>query len=171
MIFNKSKQRRQNERDFYAKTRDNQNAGRRGEGERVRRAKTKADPEWYYLAPTWAATIGVAILGTIGLQYFAMIFHNLPRSAEKLGFFNDFGMFPFFFLVLFVITPIVFFWVRRKTRAIWYNNNAVFLSDDMDEWTNDAYIRTMDHLTRELEIAPDAALDLMVTFQLLWVML
>lgn len=26
MIFNKSKQRRQNERDFYAKTRDNQNA-------------------------------------------------------------------------------------------------------------------------------------------------
>lgn len=158
MIFNKSKQRRQNERDFYAKTRDNQNAGRRGEGERVRRAKTKADPEWYYLAPTWAATIGVAILGTIGLQYFAMIFHNLPRSAEKLGFFNDFGMFPLFFLVLFVITPIVFFWVRRKTRAIWYNNNAVFLSDDMDEWTNDAYIRTMDHLTRELEIAPDAAL-------------
>ena len=61
-------------------------------------------------------------------------------------------------MLLLVVWPALcgYFWY--KFHAIWYNNNAPYSPDDLDEYENDSYVRTMEHICREFDAAPDAGL-------------
>lgn len=161
MAFEKfgQKKQRQREREFYNKTKANANAQRRDtEKFSGKPMKTKPDPKWYYLAPTWAATVGGYILVVVLIQYLSMQLINLAPNEPDVGFFHNNGLFMWYFLLGLIGMPITFWYVRKKLYAIWFNNNVNLLDNDIEGYENDAYIRTIDHLTRELDIAPDVGL-------------
>lgn len=153
------KAQRQIQRDFYNKTQQNVNAPRRDANQKVnKKNKTKADPEWYYKAPTWGISVGGYLLLCLVLQYFSMMFTNLPPNEPDVGFFHMNGLVPWYFILALPVIGIAYFIAYKKFYAVWFNNNAMFLTSDIEEYTNDAYIRTMDHLTQELDVAPDVGL-------------
>lgn len=153
------KAQRQIQRDYYNKTQQNANAPRRDANQKVnKKNKTQADPEWYYIAPTWAISVGGYLLLCLVLQYFSMMFINLPPNEPDVGFFHMNGLVPWYFILALPVIAIVYFIAYKKIYAIWFNNNAMHLTSDIEEYANDAYIRTMDHLTQELDVAPDVGL-------------
>ena len=153
------KKARQNQKDFYNKTQVNANAPQRGSNQKVTKKSTVGPtPTWHYWAPTFAVPI-VSWFVLVGLiQYMLMTLHNIPRDRPKVGFFYASGFMPVYMILLFVVMPIFGYWVYRKTHATWFNNNAMYLSEDIEEHTNDAYIRTLDHIVQELEAAPDVGM-------------
>lgn len=153
---------RQNQRDFYNKTQQNKNAPNRDLNQRVKKKnRTRATATWHYWVPTIVLPILAFIAEIIFIQYVMMVFHNLGKKPpETIGLFSNpgSGIFGLYMISFFVLLPLLTWWCHRKFYAVWYNNNAMFLTDDIEEYTNDSYIRTMDNITQELDAAPDAGL-------------
>lgn len=154
-----NKKTRENERAFYAKTKQNQNAPQQTISEAsVKKQRTGPTPTWQYWLPTFLAPTLVFIAIVILGQYVMMTFHNISLGNKvDVGLFHNFGITPVYLIAL-VLMPLLGYWVYKKTHATWFNNNAMYLSEDIQEYTNDAYIRTIDHLTQELDVAPDVGL-------------
>lgn len=150
---------RQNQRDFYKKTQQNANAPRNDVNQPVKKkAQNGPQPTWYYLAPTWGVSVGGYFALIILIQFFAVAMHNLGLHGAKDGFFTNVGdLWKIYLLLLFAI-PIAYAIAYKKFHAIWFNNNAMYLTEDIQEYTNDSYVRTIDHLTQELDVAPDVGL-------------
>jgi conserved hypothetical protein len=150
---------RKNQREFYNRTQENANAPRRDATQPVRKSMQKgAQPEWYYKAPTWIVSVGGYFAVIAFIQFIAMSTYNLQRNVEPVGFFSNIWNLRVIYLFLLLAVPIVYFIALKKFKAIWINNNAMWLSNDIEEYTNDAYIRTIDHLTQQLDVAPDVGL-------------
>lgn len=159
MFGNKEKKMRQREKDLYAKTqkkqvrrdmqRDIQKKGwRQGEW-----------PSWTYKAGAVAASLGLTVGVICALQVILMTMQNMGKDEfNKVSFFHSFGLGGMYVFIMLVVEPILLgvFWY--KFHAIWYNNNAPYSQDDLDEFDNDSYVRTMEHICREFDAAPDAGL-------------
>ena len=155
------KNNRQNEKAFYNKTKSNQNQRLPGQSQKVsKKQQTEATPEWHWKLPTYTLPPIAWLASVVVLQYMAMVVHNIPRDNVKVGFFFNPGseMVMGYFLLLIIAMPILMLWLKKKLYATWFNNNAMYLSDDVQEYHNDSYIRSIDHLTQELDVAPDAGL-------------
>ncbi len=158
----KNKQIRERERQkaFYDKTQRNANMGRRDLRQPInKKVKNQASSVWWYRG----AAIGITTLLGLGLpiavQMVAMHLYNFAKQeADQLGFWHDYGLSPIYFLWFFVAVPIGFAYILHRCKAVWANNNAMFLSEDIEEYANDAYVRTPDHIIREFDAAPDAGL-------------
>lgn len=154
-----SKQRRQNQRDFYKKTQQNANARPRGADQKVN-MKTQTGPsaKWPYTIGAYIAPPVIYLFIVLFVQYIAIFLHNLPADAKEFGYWT--AMQPLPAIYLFGIVPLIgiIWWTRRKLYATWFNNNAMYLTDDIEEYQNDSYIRGIDHETQELDVAPDVGL-------------
>ena len=150
------KKERQQQRDFHAHTKKNANAPVQKTPKVNGKQQDGPTHKWHYLAPTWAVVVGGYIFIVVFLQYLAMGIFTLG-AAPDTGYFHDYGL-TGIYLMLLVLTIPAWFFVHKKFYATWYNNNAMYLSDDIQEYTNDTYIRTIDHLTTELDMAPDIGL-------------
>lgn len=149
---------RQNQRDFYRKTQENANAPRRDANQPTKKSgKNKADPTWYYLLATWLISVGGYFALVAFIQWVATQTRSLELHKDVSFFTHVYGLGTVYFILIGAI-PIVWWIAHKKLRAIWFNNNAMFLTEDIEEYTNDAYIRTIDHLTQELDVAPDVGL-------------
>lgn len=147
---------RQQEKAFYDHTRQNANAPIQRPTE-IKKGQSGATPRWHYQVPTYGGTAFITVAVIAILQYFAMVIATSGAKPDR-PYFSDFGMTIPYLLLIFIGAPILCFFLYKKFHATWYNNNAMWLSDDIREYENDTYIRTMDHLFQELEIAPDAGL-------------
>lgn len=152
-----SKQREQ-ERAFYQKTQKNAGASRRDLAQPIKKTtKTHASSPMWYKAATGVITALIGIGIPLVIQYVLVTFQNLGK-AENVSFFHSFlpaGIYVLWFLV---VVPLIGAYVHKQCKAIWTNNNAMYLSDDIEEYTNDAYVRTSEHIIREFDAAPDAGL-------------
>lgn len=145
----KLKQERARERAFYERTQKNMNAGRRDLKQPIKkRQKTQASSVWWYRG----ATIAVMVAATILIFWLSISSMNILHGALK-----PFGK-GLLILWLFPVGELVGAYILHQFKAIWQNNNAMFLSDDIEEYTNDAYVRTPDHIISEFDAAPDAGL-------------
>lgn len=155
---------RQKQKAFYQKTKQNQNERLPGQdiGDARKRSRTEATSKWNYRIPAFGLPplIFIAFVGFI--QYMSMGYKNIMREdgSPEIPIMHDPGdMLSMVYMVaLFVAVPVLLFYFHRKFHAIWFNNNAMYLTEDIGEYTNDAYIRTVDHLFQELDLAPDAGL-------------
>lgn len=154
-----NKKRRANERQFYDQTKKNANAPRRDVGKPIKPGKNGPDPEWYYKLPTWLGSVGGYLVVVLTIQYLAMLIATMPRNAKDYGFFhNYYGLVSWYFILATPVIGIAYWYLHKKLRAVWFNNNAMWLTEDIEEYKNDSYIRTIDHLTQELDVAPDVGL-------------
>lgn len=157
-MFQKMDRERQQQRAFYEKTQKNANMGRRDLKQPIKkRQKTQASSTWWYKGPAIAITAGLGITVPVLVQMLARSLHNLTADV-KTGFFHSYGLTPLFFLWFLIFVPAGGAYILHRCKAVWANNNAMFLSDDIEEYANDAYVRTPDHIIREFDAAPDAGL-------------
>lgn len=159
-MFNKEEKERKRERDFYNKT---QRKVKRRELESDIKKKPQrkgTTPAWTYKVGAVAGSLFLVVGSIFVLQILQMTMSNLMKPEnEKTGLFAHYGIpFEFYICVFAIVTPILcaFFWF--KLHAVWYNNNAPYSSDDLDEFEDDSYVRTMEHISREFDAAPDAGL-------------
>lgn len=159
-MFDKEKKARKRERAFYQKTQ--RKATRRELSSDISKKPQRKGmtPAWTYKAGAIAGSLGLGLGSIFGLQLIMMTMANLGKDeAEKTGLFHAYGI-PggVYLFILFVVTPILcaIFWY--KLHAVWYNNNAPYSPDDLDEYEDDSYVRTMEHIAREFDAAPDAGL-------------
>ena len=151
-------------KDFYTKTQENQRAGRRDLKGNIDKkpAQTEASPEWHYKAGALALTI-MAALGIIFiLQYMATSMYNLSaevRDGTQVAgtVFKVYWVTKFYWVIA-VAFPGVWWYANHRLRAIWRNNNAMFLTDDIEGYENDSYVQTPVHVVRNFDAAPDAGL-------------
>ena len=163
-MFNlfKTRDDRQAQRDFYDETQRNARARRRDLDQPVNKnPKTKASPEWYKWASI-AATAGIIIVAILFSQMVMMTIYNLNADVRKglapaKTIFSGSGIAPFY-LIFIGLSPLIWWYLRHKMRALWMSNNAMYLSDDIEKYANDAYVQTLDHITTSFDIAPDAGL-------------
>lgn len=159
-MFNKEEKARKRERAFYAKT-QRKVARRELESDVSKKPQRKGTtPAWTYKAGAIGGSLGIGIGTIFALQLIMMTMANIGKDAsEKTGIFDSYGI-PsgIYIFILLVVTPILcaIFWY--KLHAVWYNNNSPYSSDDLDEYEDDAYVRTMEHISREFDAAPDAGL-------------
>ena len=151
---------RQRQKAFYKKTQQNAVRGRRDLDQPVnKRKKTKASSVWWYRSAAIALTAALGISIPVLTQMLFMSGSNLFKpAAEKTGFFHDYGLGPVFLVWAFCVVPPGFAYILHRCRAVWANNNAMYLEDDIEEYANDAYVRTLDHIISEFDAAPDAGL-------------
>lgn len=156
----RSKAERQQQKAFYEKTQKNATMGRRDLKQPIKKnQKTQASSQWWYRGPTIAISAGIGIAVPVLLQMLFQVVANIGKAeADQTGFWHDYGFGPLFLVWFLIGVPGVAAYTYRQCRAIWANNNAMFLSDDIEEYTNDAYVRTMDHIVSEFDAAPDAGL-------------
>lgn len=155
----KRKKQRQDERTYTQYTMDLRNErDNKKEIGRIRKKKAGPDPEWYKPVTYFGVPGTVLVLGII-LQYLFMTLHNLGKKPEiKTGFFHGYGLFTWFIPIALVVTPIIMGVVYKKTKAQWFIKNAIHIDDDVEDRPDDAYVRTVDHLARQLDVAPDVGL-------------
>ena len=159
-MFNSEKKVRRREKAFYEKTqRKNERRDLASDISKKPRRKGTT-PAWTYKA----AAVGVSLGGGLGtifcLQLVMMTMANLGvEESEKTGLFHAYGI-PggVYLFILLVATPILCAVLWHKFHAIWYNNNAPYSTDDLDEYHDDSYIQTMEHICRNFDAAPDAGL-------------
>lgn len=158
-MFNKEEKARKRERAFYDKTQ--RKATRRELSSDIKKKPQRCGmtPSWTYKVGAIAGSLGLGLGSIFGLQCIMMTMQNIGKDEiDKVGIFHNFGLGGLYAIVLCIVTPIlcgIFWW---KLHAVWYNNNAPYSSDDLDEWDDDAYVRTMEHISREFDAAPDAGL-------------
>lgn len=157
--FNRNRERQQ-EKAFYERTQKNANMGRRDLKQPIKKnVKTQASSPWWYKGPAIAITAGIVILVPLVIQYFLMVWVNIGvEEFMRNGFWHNYGAAPFYVLWFLIGTPAIGAYAMHRCRAVWANNNAMFLSDDIEEYANDAYVRTPEHIIREFDAAPDAGL-------------
>lgn len=153
-MFNKNSK-RQKQRDFYKKTQTNLNSKRK-DIDKISLTPRRTTPQsvWFYKAPPIIISVVSFIVLCVILQGLTMAWHNIG-SKEPKGYWSNFGVIPYFFLFI-PVCLILYSFSLRKAKAVWHNNNEHLISDDLEEYTNDSYVRTMDHLSQELMVAPDA---------------
>lgn len=158
-MFNKEKKARQRERAFYQKTQ--RKAVRKELANDIRKKPQRpgTTPAWTYKA----GAIGGSLLAGIGvpaaLQIVMVTMRNIGKAeVDRISYFNNQVPGIVWAISLCLMMPILcgIFWY--KLHALWYNNNAPYSEDDLDEWDDDAYVRTMEHICREFDAAPDAGL-------------
>lgn len=156
-LFKKSSNQR--ERDFYERTQRNVNARRRDLEQPIKKkTKTKATPEWTYKVPAILIAVAFVLVFIIIGQYIGKTIHEISTGTKgEVGMFTVYGFAPIY-LILLIIAPGVWWYANHQLRAIWMNNNAMFLSEDIEEYTNDAYVQTPVHIIRNFDPAPDAGL-------------
>lgn len=156
----KSNQERQRQKAFYEKTQKNAVMGRRDLKQPIKkRTKTQASSVWWYRSAAIAITLALGIAAPVLLQMFLKVGFNLMKPvAEQTGFWHNYGAGPVYLVWFILIVPLGGAYILHRCKAIWANNNAMFLSEDIEEYANDAYVRTLDHIAREFDAAPDAGL-------------
>lgn len=158
-MFGNARQKRQNERDFYQKTKDNENAATRGSGRKVTKSRSGPTPEWHYRLPGFALPFIGAIVLSLLFQYFGMVTHNLSNEGpDATNIFGNYRMGILHAVLWFIAFPAFWGYLNRQFRAVWFTNNAMHLTEDIEEYTTDSYQRTIDHLTQDYDVAPDAGL-------------
>lgn len=159
-MFNKEEKTRKRERAFYQKTQ--RKVARRELNNDIKKKPQRRGmtPAWTYKAGAIAGALGLCGGTCLALQILQMTMANVGKDpAEQTGLFAHYaipgGVYMF---IMIIIMPICLgiFWY--KLHAVWYNNNAPYSPDDLDEWDDDAYVRTMEHISREFDAAPDAGL-------------
>ena len=117
-----------------------------------------------YIIPTIAGAIAFPLILIILAQFLASWVAQMPYWSQgkkipaNLGFWHNYGLGGAYFMLFILMAPILGGYLYKKTHAVWFNNNAMYLTDDMADHEDDAYIRSIDNLTQELEPAPDAGL-------------
>lgn len=159
-LFNKEKKARQRERDFYAKTQ--RKAARRDLSSDIKKKPQRRGmtPAWTYKAGAIGGALGLCGGICLALQIIQMTMSNLGKDpAEQTGLFAHYAI-PggVYLFIMFIICPICLAVFWYKLHAVWYNNNAPYSTDDIEEYDDDSYLRTMEHITREFDAAPDAGL-------------
>ena len=159
-MFQKPDRERQQQKAFYQKTQKNAMMGRRDLSQPIKKKqKNKASSPWWYRGPAIGITLAAAIIVPILIQAFASVWSNIGVPVEaRPGFWHDYGLMPLYLVWFLLIVPLGGAYAFHRCRAVWANNNAMFLSDDIEEYMNDAYVRTLDHIIREFDAAPDAGL-------------
>lgn len=155
------KKNRQKQKAFYNKTKQNQNQQLPGQdvGDPNKNRRKGPTSRWNYRIPTFAIppTLFIVFVGLI--QFLSMKYHTIMNDVAVPLIHNPGDIISIIYVVTFVVVmPIMMFYFHRKFHAVWFNNNAMYLTEDIAEYSNDAYIRTIDHLFRELDLAPDAGL-------------
>ena len=158
------KKQRQKQKAFYDRTKQNQSERLPGQdiGDPNRKGRSGPTSKWNYRIPSFGLPpiILAVLIGVI--QYLSMGYKNimLDDGLERLTFIHNpgEGLTMLYIASVILVLPILIFYFHRKFHAIWFNNNAMYLSEDIEEYTNDAYIRTIDHLFQEADLAPDAGL-------------
>lgn len=158
-MFNKEEKLRKRERAFYEKTQ--RKPGRRELDSDIRKKPQRKGmtPAWTYKAGAIGGSLGLGLGLVFGLQCILMTMQNIGKDEiDKVNIFYNFGLGGVYMIILFIVTPILcgIFWY--KLHAVWYNNNAPYSPDDLDEYEDDSYVRTMEHISREFDAAPDAGL-------------
>lgn len=159
MHARKRKKQRSDERAYTKYTIDARNKKDNSkELGRTKKRKDGPDPEWYkpvsYYGPP-AAMIFLALC----LQYLFMIMNNMFKPDNlKTGFFHNYGFWGWYIPLALIITPIICAVVYRKTKAQWLTKNAIHIDNDMADRLDDAYVRTVDHMVLQLDVAPDVGL-------------
>lgn len=152
---------RATEKDYYRHTKNNRNVVKSsGRDHKIgSKKKTGPDPEWYKAASI-AVSFGAAVVLGILLQYMAMTLHNLGKPADqKLGFFHGYGFMFYYVVFAIIVSPLIHWYAKKKMYAVWYVNNVHYLNDEViEERANDSYVRTVDHLASQLDVAPDVGL-------------
>lgn len=158
-MFNSEKKRRKREKDFYSKTQQKKTM-RELEGDiKAKPQKHGTTPAWTYKVGAVAGSLSLGLGSVLGLQLALMSLQNMGKDEfNRVGLFHNFGLGGVYAIILCIATPALcaLFWY--KLHAIWYNNNAPYSTDDLDEYEDDSYVRTMDHIAREFDAAPDAGL-------------
>lgn len=155
------KNNRQNQKAFYDKTKKNQSQILPGQSQKVsKKQQTEATPEWHWKVPTYTIPPIAWLASVVIIQHIVKVLHNLTHKNDEVGFFFNPGSIVViaYVLMLIIAMPILMFWLKKKLHATWFNNNAMYVSDDVQEYYNDAYIRSIDHLSQELDVAPDVGL-------------
>ena len=158
------KKQRQKQKAFYDRTKQNQSERLPGQdiGDPGRKGRSGPTSKWNYRIPAYGLppVIIVILMGVI--QYLSMGYKNLMLGdgLRRVTFFHNpgEGLIMLYVASVVLVLPFLIFYFHRKFHATWFNNNAMYLSDDIEEYTNDAYIRTIDHLFQEADLAPDAGL-------------
>lgn len=148
----------QQERDFYERTQQNKQAERRDLNQPMsRRAKTKASPEWYYKAPAIALTVAIVFSIIFLGQFIGKTWQGAFNGNPNKGYFSIYKYSGLYLLVI-LFSPALWWYINHRLKAIWMNNNAMFLTEDIEEYANDAYVQTPVHIIRNFDAAPDAGL-------------
>lgn len=159
-MFHKNEKARKQEREFYNKTQ--RKVRRREQTLDIKKKPQRkgTTPAWTYRAGAIAGSLFFCLGTVLVLQIIQMTLSNLGKpAAEQTGLFTLYAIpIGVYMFIMFLIWPCLcaFFWF--KLHAIWYNNNAPYSSDDLDDFEDDSYVRTMDHISREFDAAPDAGL-------------
>lgn len=157
-LFQKEARERQQQKAFYEKTQKNATMGRRDLRQPIKKnQKTQASSEWWYKGPAIGITAGIGIFAPIMFQMLLKTLNNLTAD-EPTGFFHNYGFGWLYACWFLICVPAGGAYIYRQCKAVWSNNNAMFLGDDIEEYTNDAYVRTPDHIISEFDAAPDAGL-------------
>lgn len=112
----------------------------------------------WWKAATHASVFGGWILGVIAIQLIASSVYNIMPNHEPVTVFHNFGIWPWYLFGLVLWAIFGYTVIRIKLRAIWQNNNALHTNAEVEEYANDSYVRTIDHLSNELDICPDMGL-------------
>lgn len=154
-LFKKSE--RNAERDYYKKTqRDRQSEVRKIKPINNKK-QTGPEPEWWKPV-LWITLIGGWVGFVLFVQYVMSTFHNLNLHNKPVGLFHSFGFEMFYFIVGLFWFGIGYPVFKKKLYAVWMHNNALWMDAEIEEYKNDAYVRTIDHLTNELDICPDVGM-------------
>lgn len=146
------------EEDFYRKTQENANADRRDlKHPKKKKAKTEASPRWYYQIPAFLVTLVGALVLILVVQALAMSWYKAVEGSESVDLFTIHSFAPAYLFIL-PIALIGWWYANHQFRAVWMNNNAMYLSEDIEEYTNDSYVQTPVHMMRNFDPAPDAGL-------------
>lgn len=165
-MFGKQNDKRSREKERYARTVRARNymPGTEKTISSSGKRQTGPTPKWHYLLPTWLGSFGFTLLIIFAVKYAAYVFATMPYTIKNkpvpptITFWHSYHIDGFLFLFFIIVTPIIWGWLYKKLHAVWFNNNAMFLTDDMVDHEDDAYVRGIDNLTQELDVAPDAGL-------------
>jgi len=165
-MFNSHKRQREQEKRDYARTQKAQSymPGHDNVVTSTNKRRNGPTSKWAYLLPTLMIGIGVPIALVLVIQYVAYYLNTLQYTVRNqkppstISYFTSYHLGMVYFLILALGMSILIPYCHKKFHAIWFNNNAMFLNDDMPEYEDDAYVRSMDNLTQELDAAPDAGL-------------
>lgn len=159
MHARKRKKQRESEKDYtkYTINARNQKDNKKELG-RTKKRKAGPDPEWYKPVSYYGPPAAFIVLGIL-VQYVIMTWSNIPKPPElKTGFFHNYGWFWPWLIISILGCAIAIPIVYKKTHAQWFIKNAIHLDDDMEDRTDDAYVRTVDHMALQLDVAPDVGL-------------
>lgn len=153
---------REKQRAFYQQNQLNQNTPlQQLNNINTKKPKKRDGPSsrWTYRGPAIGVPLVVWLMIVIAVQYLAAMLHNMSHKNAQVGMFTSFGLGGIYTLLFLFGVPIFGGWLWYKLKQSWENKNAIYMDDEtFTHFSNDAYIRTMDNLTQELDAAPDAGL-------------